>query len=573
MMRFRLLGPIEAEDSRGLVPLGGTRQRTLLAALLLDAGRPVDIARLVDAVWPNDPPATVRTQLQICVSGLRRQLRMPIRSNHGGYTLEVDASTIDSVRFEVLIREARQAMSEHRSGSAVKAFRAALDLWRGSALQGAPGLAAEAARLEELRLTATEQMIDAELDLGHHTQVLGELSVLVRENPLHERFHAQLMLALYRSSRQAEALNVFQDLRSVLDHDLGLEPGPAIQALHQRILVRDSTLDLPASGTDGPPHLPGEQPPQPAEPAQVVPLAGRKREVRHVAELLSRGGPPAVVVLTGQPGVGKSAVATGVAHELRGVFPDGVAHLDGEALGDDGEHYPNAVGTLLRQLGMPRAQLPRDAASRYRYLHGKLRSTRALLVFDDVTDESRVRRLVPDSALCSVLITSRDRVWTLPRCEVVELAPLDLDTSLELLSNAIGPDRVAEAPEDARQIALSCAGFPFALHIAASRLRSNPNLTLARSAHECQTKARKIGALAGCNPDVLRAFADGYKAINGTKNVVEPAPNPGPADEVPNARPAEPTAQGTERRRAAPVQRIPENTSPPGRPAHAVQAY
>ena len=241
---FRLLGPLEVAEHDRLLPLGGAKQRSLLALLLLEANRVVATERLIDELWGESPPATVAKSIQVYVSRLRRQLgdgRIVTRAP--GYLLNVDPSELDLGRFERLVAEARGADprdAEHK-------LRAALALWRGPPLADLayePFAQAPIARLQELRLAALEQRIEAQLAAGGHAELVGELEALVAEQPLRERVRGQLMLSLYRCGRQAEALDAYQAARTALVEQLGLEPGRQLRELHQAILAQDAALDL-----------------------------------------------------------------------------------------------------------------------------------------------------------------------------------------------------------------------------------------------------------------------------------------------------------------------------------------
>ena len=244
-MEFRLLGPLEVAEHDRSLALGGVKQRSLLAVLLLHANEVVSADRLIDELWGDAPPPTAAKSLQVHVSRLRKELgegRLATRAP--GYVLHVDPSELDLARFEQLVGEARTA----DPGGAAQKLRQALALWRGPALADLayePFAQAEIARLEELRLAALEQRIDADLATGRHAELVGELEALVAEHPLRERLRCQLMLALYRSARQAEALDAYREARRELSEELGLEPSEELKQLEQAILQHDPALDLP----------------------------------------------------------------------------------------------------------------------------------------------------------------------------------------------------------------------------------------------------------------------------------------------------------------------------------------
>jgi WD40 repeat protein/serine/threonine protein kinase len=245
-MEFRLLGPLEVSEGSRARSIGGPKQRTVLVHLILRANHVVPPERLIEQVWGADPPPAARSTLRGYVSHLRRALG-PDGLDHrsGGYVLHADPSSIDAVRFEVLVAEARADAADDPSAAA-RGFTSALELWRGPALDDLadqPSLQSEIARLEELRLAATEERLGAELDLGRHRELIPELETLVGSNPFRERLWAHLMTALYRSGRQADALAAFHRARDLLSEELGIDPSPELRTLHERILRQDPSLD------------------------------------------------------------------------------------------------------------------------------------------------------------------------------------------------------------------------------------------------------------------------------------------------------------------------------------------
>ena len=256
-VEFRLLGSVEVvEQGNGAISLGGPRQRAVLAHLLLRANNLVPTEVLIDEVWGDEPPEAARNALQSYASHLRKAIGPGrLEGSRAGYVLRADPSEVDTVRFQSLLRDARRLMPIDPK-AAVAAFDAALSLWRGPAfgdLAPEPSLRAEAARLDELRLGAMEDRIEASLTIGVHDQVIGELEGLTARNPLRERLWGQLILALYRAGRQAEALSAYQRARNVLADELGIDPSPDLRKLHQRVLQQSPDLEIggaPCAATD-----------------------------------------------------------------------------------------------------------------------------------------------------------------------------------------------------------------------------------------------------------------------------------------------------------------------------------
>jgi DNA-binding SARP family transcriptional activator len=251
-MEFRVLGPLEVWDGERPVAIGGAKERALLARLLVEANRVVSTDRLVDELWGDDPPESARKSLQVRVSNLRKALRPAgdaLRSTSDGYAIRAAPDELDLARFERLLAEAEEARGRGEPAVAAGRLKEALDLWRGPAPAELVGRAA-AARLEELRLVALERRVEAELELGRHAEAVAELEALVAEHPFRERLRALLMLALYRSGRQADALAAYRDARQALVAELGIEPGPGLHALEQAMLRQDPTLNLTAAVSD-----------------------------------------------------------------------------------------------------------------------------------------------------------------------------------------------------------------------------------------------------------------------------------------------------------------------------------
>ncbi len=248
-VEFRILGSLDVLVDGRPVSLGGARQRAVLAILLLHRGEAVSVDRVVDQIWGERPPETATKTVQVYVSRLRKVLGEGVLvTRGGGYALEVDADRVDAERFARLAEDGRNALERGDPRNASEQLRAALDLWRGPPLADfayEPFAQNDTARLEEMRLAVTEDRIDAELALGRHAALVPELESLVEEHPARERLRGQLMLALYRSGRQSEALDSYRDGQRALREELGLEPGPELQRLERAILSQDPALETP----------------------------------------------------------------------------------------------------------------------------------------------------------------------------------------------------------------------------------------------------------------------------------------------------------------------------------------
>jgi DNA-binding SARP family transcriptional activator len=310
-VRFRILGQLEVEGPAGEIRLGGAKQRTLLALLLLHANEVVPTGTLIELLWTEAPPADAAKALQVQVSRLRRALEADVlRTLPGGYLLEVDPGEFDLRRFEELAAAGRELLAQGDAAAARGTLADALELWRGTPLAefaANPLARREAGRLEELRLAALEDRIDADLALGAHGQLVGELEALVARHPLRERLRAQLMLALYRARRQADALAAYREARRALVDELGIEPGRQLHELEQSILRQDTALDLPvSSGT------------RPGRRAAGI-FVGRERELAELAPALEdlAAGRGRLFLVSGDSGVGKTRLADELASRAK----------------------------------------------------------------------------------------------------------------------------------------------------------------------------------------------------------------------------------------------------------------
>lgn len=311
-MEFRLLGPVEAGDRGVGLPLGGGKQRALLALLLLNADRVVPVERIVDGLWGDEVPETAVKGVQIYVSRLRKVLPAGrLETKAPGYVLHVEPGELDLARFEDLLTKGREALAAERPAEAARALRDGLGLWRGPALAEfeEPFATPEAARLEELRLTCLELRLEADLALGRHQELAGELESLVTRYPLREGLRAQQLLALYRAGRQAEALHAYQEFRRQLDEELGIEPSQRLRELERRMLQQDPALDTRAAGAHARPESPAVAP-APAEAPRRGTIVGREAELSRLRRLYAESldGHRQVVFVTGPAGIGKTTL-------------------------------------------------------------------------------------------------------------------------------------------------------------------------------------------------------------------------------------------------------------------------
>jgi predicted ATPase/DNA-binding SARP family transcriptional activator len=435
-MELRILGPLEVSTEDGPLRLGGAKQRALLALLALQANQVVSRERLIDALWGEDPPATAGAMVQVYVSRLRKLLPDgAIVTRRPGYLFEAEPGTIDLERFEQLVTEARAA----GPARAAQSLRAALALWRGPPLAEFDESFArtEGGRLEQLRVAALEERIEADLALGRGAELVGELEGLIAEHPHRERLRVQLMLALYRANRQADALAAYREARSALD-ELGIEPGEELQRLELQILRQDEAL-RPARRTT---NLPLEQ----------TPLIGRTAELADVLELVRSNR---LVTLTGAGGSGKTRLSLQAAHELLDEFTDGVWFVSLASLGDPGLLEP----TIAQAIGA-RGEL-----------NDFLRGKQLLLVLDNL--EQLLPGVAPfvSGLEAKVLATSRERLNVVAEHEY-SVPTLPLDAAVALFTQRARQLKPRFEPDaDTAELARRLDGLPLALELAAARVK------------------------------------------------------------------------------------------------------
>jgi DNA-binding SARP family transcriptional activator/tetratricopeptide (TPR) repeat protein len=513
-VRYGVLGPLAVEIDSKPTALPAAKHRVVLAALLLSANRPVSVDELAERLWGEEPPASAKATLQGYVLRLRRTLSGvdPLRTRPPGYLIEVAPGQLDLDVFRALVTEAEEAPP----AVAAERLREALDLWRGPALSDvpSPSLHAVAGRwLAELRINALERRIDADLRLGRHADLLGELAGLVADSPLHEPFRAQLMLALHRAGRTADALETYRQARATIVAELGIEPGERLRELERGVLAGDPTLDWTADTTEVPSNTvirPQSLPPD-------VDLVGRASLAAELTARLAAPsghcGRPVVQVIAGMSGVGKSALAVHIGHQLRSHFPDGRLHATlSDATGP--VHPAEVLGRLLRLLGVLGTHLPDSVEGRSTLLRDRLAGRRVLLVLDDVVDEAQVRPLIPGDEHSAVLITSRNRLTGLAGARTVDLTVLDAPDSLRLLATVLGAARVAAEPDAAADLVRQCGGLPLALRIAAARLAARTSRPLSWLVAQLADEQRRLDGLEAGDMQVRASLATGYRALD-----------------------------------------------------------
>ncbi|MFE2068069.1 BTAD domain-containing putative transcriptional regulator [Streptomyces sp. NPDC059467] len=534
-VQFVVLGAVRIRIGATAEPAGSPQQQAMLAALLLRSGQAASLDELTGAIWGERPPESAVASLRTYVWRLRQRLEAErstprlLVSAGDGYRLTLPPSAVDANRAEEGAAAAARAHRLGRHEECSRILGETVALWRGAPLDGVPGPFAERERhrLAELRLSLLEEQFAHDLLLSRHAQAIPGLTAFTRQYPLRERPYGFLMRALHARGRQAEAVAVFAWARQVLVAELGVEPGPELRLLHERILAGDPEPaveeQVPVSSgpfvpVPAPVLAPAGLPPAPC-PAQLPPdtpdFTGRAEVVGELGAALTAVGrtAPPVVVISGMGGIGKSTLALRVAHRSKAHFPDGQLYADlrgtGRAPADPGA----VLDGFLTALGIPGPELPAGLEDRSRLLRTLLDGRRVLLLLDDARDAAQIRPLLPGSAGNAVVVTGRARPAGLPASAAVGLEAFSSEEALALLGQVIGAPRVAREHRAAVGLVAACTRLPLAVRIAADRLAARPGWTVAFLADRLADERRSLTELRAGDLDVAAAFERGYRQL------------------------------------------------------------
>ncbi|MYV44066.1 BTAD domain-containing putative transcriptional regulator [Streptomyces sp. SID2888] len=513
-LRFGVLGPVRAWRGEEVLATGSPQQRALLAALLLREGRTATASELISALWGEEPPVKALATVRTYASRLRKILSSAaLVSESGGYAMRVrDASrSLDLLAAQELATEAEKAKSSGNLGQARQLLNETLALWDGETLANVPGPYADTqrTRLEEWRQQLLEARLDMDLEQGCHSEAVSELTALTAAHPLRERLRELLMLALYRSGRQAEALAVYADTRRLLADELGVDPRQGLKELQQRILQADPGLAEPSA----PAQEPAAAPVRPAQlPATVPDFTGRASFVTELSEALaaSESRVMAVSALAGIGGVGKTTLAVHVAHQARGAFPDGQLYVDLQGAGQQAAEPETVLGAFLRALGTQDSAIPDSLEERAALYRSVLDGRRVLVLLDNAKDAAQIRPLLPGTEGCAALVTSRVRMVDLAGAHLVDLDVMSPDEALQLFTRIVGEERVASEREAALDVVAACGFLPLAIRIAASRLASRRTWTVSVLAAKLADERRRLDELQAGDLAVKATFELGY---------------------------------------------------------------
>jgi DNA-binding SARP family transcriptional activator/tetratricopeptide (TPR) repeat protein len=528
-VEFKLLGPLEIWIDGRRRHVGGARQERLLAVLLLNPGV-LTTSTLVDVLWGDEPPDTARRQIHNAIAALRRRLGPAgtvIVTDGPGYRADVPGERadvrVDVHRFARAVDTARSLAASGDRAAATRTLSAGLALWRGPALAGLTGRAVEsaAAQLDEQRLAARELLAGFRLEEGAADGLIPELTELVAEHPFRENLVGRLMLALYRAGRQSDALAVYEDTRTRLAEELGVDPGPELRQLHERVLRADPELRAGTPDPDdaGEPDSTTEQ--RCALPYDIADFTGRSTEIDRLLGMASSGTETAVVItaLDGMAGIGKTTLAIRAAHLLAAEHPDGQLFVDlhGHTPGQRPVDPVRALDLLLRSVGVPPERIPDGVESRAARWRAELAGRRVLVVLDNAEDSAQVRALLPGHPSVRVLVTSRRRLSTLEGAASFSLDVMPAGDAADLFRRVAGRERTEPEPDQVHEVVRLCGYLPLAIRIAASRLRHRPIWSVEHLAERLRDSRRRLAELSTSDRGVLAAFSVSYRHLTGSQ--------------------------------------------------------
>lgn len=528
-----LLGPLLLVRAGRQITPSAPKLRLVLSLLAVQANAVTRVDQLVEELWGESPPPSALTTVQTYIYQLRKLLKLDdepledgdptrpaLRSHPGGYILHLpDLADVDANLFEDLVRRGRTELLGAHPKAAAQTFRDALELWRGNVLEGVttgPVLYAHATRLEELRRTVLTLRIEADLQLGRHHEIIGELNSMVNAEPTREDISAKLMIALYRSGRRADALGVYQRIRTALVDELGLDPAAELQRLHQLMLEANPELDLPGPAVEvaAPVNAPAQL------PADIPDFVGRQAELDTLTRVLSGGDTLRVVNVVGRPGTGKNTLVVRAARAVRQHFPDGQLYVD--LTDDEGQPVPTMrlLTGMLRALGADEAAIPANVAEAALMFRSWTADRRLLVVLNRACSVEMPHHLFPTGAGCALVVISRTPVSALSGAVRLRVPPLAGADAVALLAAIIGESRVDDERAAAVELAELADRLPLALRALGARLTAHPGWYLARLVERLRDEGNRLSELSYGGFDIDERLASAYLRLSAQQRWV-----------------------------------------------------
>ncbi|KAA2253102.1 hypothetical protein F0L68_33670 [Solihabitans fulvus] len=527
-MQFRILGPLELVSDGQSVRVAGTRQQKLLALLLLNVNRVVPVDRLIDELW-DTPPQSARQQVHNSIGNLRRTIGTysgdaAIVWTEAGYRLEAPEELIDMHPFSARVGAAGRAAAANQVPTAIELLRTALDIWHGDALTGLTGALIEsaAAKLNEQRLVAIEDLMALRLQNRESATVVSELQELVAEHPLRESFRITLMRALYLSGRQADALAVYDQGRRLLADELGLDPSANLQRAHADVL-NGVQIELPSTtsataGSPAPDSGTGTAPARSYLPHDTSDFSGRSTELLKLLGDARTASPTALTIsaVDGMGGVGKTTLAVHLGHEISEEYPDGHYFIDlrGFTSGADPVTAELALDALLGDSGMLPELIPSNVESKSAAWRSRVSGQRILLILDNATDASHVRPLLPGTAGALVVVTSRRKLSALEGALALSLDVMPQEDAVALFEKVVGTERCRREPDAVASAIELCGHLPLAIRIAAARLRDRASWSVADLVDRLADHAQRVRFLRIDDRCVMTALRVSYRYLS-----------------------------------------------------------
>ncbi|MGW8376606.1 tetratricopeptide repeat protein [Streptomyces sp. ODS28] len=533
--RITLLGPVGIRAGDRRCDLGPPKERSALAALAWDAGRPVSVDTLTRRIWDEDLPDEPRNALRSYLSRIRKTLyevggdAAPALTNRTHtYALEADPDTVDLCHYLRLIEQSHTLHAAGETGRALLALEEAAGVWGGEPLAGLGGSWAEHVRATaaEKRVAATVLRAEITLSQGRFADSIAELRPLAEYSPLDESVAGLLAVALYGCGRGSEATRLLQHTRRALLRELGAEPGEELRRIHEGILNHAPAASLlPAAARSPEPPADLQSLPAPAVPDNLprdVSWVGRRDELRRLVEALpgpSPGPEPVgrLEAIDGMPGVGKTSLAVHAAYQLHERYPDGriLVDLRGHAPGQPPLTPAAALSELLRHLGTPTEAIPQDLARLTAYWRSAVRDRRAVIILDDAAGVEQVAPLLPGTSSSLVIVTSRRRLTGLPDVRPVSLDVLPQNDAVALLRRRIGDDR-APTPVQAAHITRLCNHIPFAIELVAGRFLSRPSWKVSDLLERLSARTARIPEIRDGDKAMAQAIELSYRTLSPT---------------------------------------------------------